>query len=93
MAAPVPINRRLELVSDVLVGQYWFRPDGHVSATLGEKEGAVCAPILEYKVISSTSVELLLEGKSFDFWTEIQCDGDVLKVKTRGQQLTFKVLS
>jgi len=49
MSSIIPINRRLELMSDTAVGQYQFYAEGYVSATLGEKGGAVFAPILEYR--------------------------------------------
>ena len=88
----IPTNRRLELVSETLVGSYRFSEDGTVSATLGEKDGAVFAPILEYRVTSDNSIELLLNAEPFDVWTEIQMTGDTLHLNARGRALAFQVL-
>ena len=93
MTSIIPTNRQIELVSETEVGQYWFSADGNASATLGEKGGAVFAPILEYKITSDNSIELFLNGKPFDIWTDIQVGEDTLHVSSRGRSLTFKVIA
>jgi len=79
-------------MSDTAVGQYQFYAEGYVSATLGEKGGAVFAPILEYKIVGNNSVELLSRGESFELWSDVQIVEDTLYVTSRGRKLTFKIL-
>jgi len=91
MTTVVPTGCTLELVSETAVGQYRFGPDGSVSATIGMKDGPVCAPAWVYRVVSDTSIELSREGERLELWTEIQRVDDALHVTCSGSRLTFRI--
>lgn len=91
MSVPFPLECTITLVSDTEVEEYWFHPGNSVSATLGEKGGAVCAPLLTYKVLEERRVEIIWPGGSCSTWDDIQVDGDRIRVRCRGQEKVFAI--
>jgi len=88
---PVPIERRLDLVSETDVETYWFQPTGTVVATLGERNGPVCGPVFQYRVLSDDSIELSDSERVIATWTRIEVDGDVLRAECNGKIKTFRI--
>jgi len=91
MTTPVPIERRLDLVSETDVETYWFQPTGTVAATLGERNGPVCGPVFQYRVLSGDSIELSDGERVIAIWTRIEVDGDVLRAECNGKIKTFRI--
>jgi hypothetical protein len=91
MIAPVPIEQRLELVSETAIETYWFTPTGAALATLGERDGPVCAPVLQCNVLSSDSIELADGERVIATWTRIEIDGDVLRAECNGKTKVFRI--
>jgi len=85
----LPIGRQLNLVSDTLVGSYSFHPAGHVSATIGAKNGPLAAPVFSYRVTSEDSVEIIDSNGRIERWDGIRVEGDLLHVECNGQPRTF----
>jgi hypothetical protein len=91
MKTLLPTGRRLELVSETVIENYNFGPDGTVAAILGEKNGPACAPLFRYRVLSADSIELLDGDGVFATWTHIEIDGDVLRARCNGQARVFRI--
>ena len=91
MKTPLPVGRRLELVSETSIESYSFDSDGTVAAILGEKNGPACAPLFRYRVLSADSIELLDSDAVFATWTHIEIDGDVLRARCNGQARVFRI--
>jgi hypothetical protein len=87
----IPTGCRLNLESDHAVEQYWFHPNGWVSATLGAKNGAVCAPILQYRQLPDGDVEIFDRSGTLYVWRDIQLEADTLTVGCSGQIKKFKI--
>jgi hypothetical protein len=88
---PVPIDQRLDLISETDIETYWFQPTGTISATLGERNGPVCAPVFQYSVLSNDSIEIADSERVIAVWTRIEVDGDVLRAECNGQPKTFRI--
>lgn len=91
MTTPVPIGQRLDLISETNIETYWFQPTGFVSATLGERNGPVCAPVFQYSVLSDDSIEIADSERVIATWTRIEIDGDVLRAECNGKIKTFRI--
>ena len=91
MTTPVPIEQRLELVSETDIETYWFKPTGTALAALGERNGPACAPVLQYKVLSSDSIELADSERVIAIWTRIEIDGGVLRAECNGKIKIFRI--
>lgn len=91
MTTPVPIGQRLDLISETDIETYWFQPAGAVSATLGKRDGPVCAPLFQYSVLSEDSIELSSSERVIATWTRIEIDGDVLRAECDGRIKTFRI--
>lgn len=64
----------------------------HVSATLGEQGGALCASILTVQV--SAEQELIFSGANFHLhWAKLMVQEDKLVVVRNKQLVTYKILS
>lgn len=87
----IPIGPRLVLISETDIETYRFQPAGHVAATLGTKNGPVCAPILAYSVLSADSIRLVHSDEVAMTWTNIEIDGDVLRAECQGRVKTFRI--
>jgi hypothetical protein len=88
---PIPIGRRLALVSETEIETYRFQAAGHVAATLGTTNGPVCAPLLAYDVLSADSIRLVHGDDVAIIWTNIEIDGDVLRAECDGRIKTFTI--
>ncbi|KQU83595.1 hypothetical protein ASC78_13210 [Variovorax sp. Root318D1] len=88
---PVPIDQRLDLISETEIETYWFQATGTVSATLGEWNGPVCAPVFQYNVLSNDSIEIADSERVIAIWTRIEVDGDVLRAECNGQTKAFRI--
>ena len=91
MTTPVPIGQRLDLISETDIETYWFEPAGAVSATLGKRDGPVCAPLFQYSVLSEDGIELSSSERVIATWTRIEVDGEVLRAECNGQIKTFRI--
>ena len=91
MTTLIPLGRRLALISETDIETYRFQPAGHVAATLGTKNGPVCAPILAYSVLSADSIRLVHGDDVAITWTNIEIDGDVLRAECEGRVKTFRI--
>jgi len=82
---------KLELQDSKLLEQFWFTDDRHVTATVGEKNGPVCAPILVYRITESGSI-VIGDGKSDWYqWEDIQVEGNVLRVRCGERAKDFTI--
>jgi hypothetical protein len=88
---PIPIGRRLALVSETDIEIYRFQPAGHVAATLGTTNGPVCAPLLVYSVLSADSIRLVHSDGAAITWTNIEIERDVLRAEREGRIKTFTI--
>lgn len=89
--SPVPIGVGLELRSESSVAQYWFHEGGAVSATLGSRGGAVCAPILKFNIVGPKSIEIHGPSGIVTVWENIRAVGRELHVECSGANLVFKI--
>ena len=87
----LPIDKYLDLVSDTLVGSYRFHPAGHVTATIGQKNGPLAAPVFSYRVTSEDAVEIIDSDGRIERWTGIRVEGDLLHIERDGQYQTFTI--
>lgn len=75
------VGKRLELIDEERIQQFWFQDDGYVSATLGTKDGGVCNPILRYEILGEDSLRIIDENaKTIFLWKDIVIDGNELRV-------------
>ncbi|MCE9551937.1 MAG: hypothetical protein K8T91_00970 [Planctomycetes bacterium] len=88
------IGARLELQDDLQVGQYWFGRHGYVAATLGVKNGGVCAPLFEYRIKDNETVEIgpIGPGGPMWQWEQLQINGDILTVLFNGKPRSFEII-
>ena len=87
----MPTNCKIELLSAFVIEQYWFHANDHVSATLGTKGGPVCAPLLQYKILSDNSIELYDQSGTIAVWTHIKASPDNLQVECLGKRKLFTI--
>lgn len=90
-ATALPIDHHLDLVSDTEIGSYCFLSTGHVTATLGQGNGPVCAPVFDYRVRSDGSVEVIDSSGRIELWRGLRVDGDLLHVERDGKPCTFTI--
>lgn len=86
---PLLVDHTFDLVSDTLVNIYHFNAAGRVTAILGEKNGPVAAPLLDYRVVSDDSVEILHGNERIERWSRIRVEDGLLHVERDGQPQTF----
>ncbi|RUR67971.1 hypothetical protein EJP67_12980 [Variovorax guangxiensis] len=91
VATAIPLDQVLNLVSDTLVSNYRFHPAGYVTATFGEKNGPLAAPVFSYRVTSEESVEIIDSDGRIERWTGIRVEGDLLHVERDCQYQTFTI--
>ena len=84
---------KLELISELSVGQYCFHSNGYVSATIGEKDGWICAPLYQYKLLSENSLEIFNEAGCVEFWSNINVESKIVRVERNGICLSFSLYS
>jgi hypothetical protein len=89
--SPVPFGVGLDLRSESSVAQYWFHAGGAVSATLGSRGGAVCAPILKFNILGPKSIEIHGPGGIVTVWENIRAVGRELHVECSGANLVFEI--
>lgn len=87
----LPIDKYLDLVSGTLVNSYRFHPTGHVTATVGEKNGPLAGPVFGYRVTSEDAVEIIDSDGRIERWTGIRVEGDLLHVECDGRPWTFTI--
>jgi len=85
------INKRLDLIGNIIVEQFWFSSDDIVVATLGSKD-VVCAPILYYKIIGNGALQILDDSGSIYYeWTSIELKSNILEVDCNGTRKKFSI--
>ena len=84
---------QLTLVDESVVEQFYFSGEGDsVAATLGLRDGAVCGPVLRYRVTDDGAVELG-DGGVFHFrWEEAEYANGILNVVSDGRAKRFQVV-
>lgn len=87
----IPFDRALDLVSNTLVSSYRFHLAGHVTATIGQKNGPLAAPVFSYRVTSDDSLEIIDSDGRTERWTGIHIEGDLLHIECDGRPRTFTI--
>jgi len=87
------LNKKLdglqaELVDNERVETLSFN-GGSISATLGVKNGAVTAPILEYKITGESSLEI--SGIFSIKWENIEFEENRINVARNGEHVVYKI--
>ena len=83
---------QLELQDDRLIEQLWFTEDSRVAATLGEKNGPTCGPMLSYRVENETTVVISDHSGDLSYiWTDLVLTGDTLTVQCARHTKVFKI--
>lgn len=85
----IPIGQSIDIVSDTLANSYHFHADGHLSATIGTKDGPVAAPVFRYRVLSGDSIEIVDSNERIEHWSNIRAEDGLLHVERDGQPTTF----
>ena len=92
MISILPVNCQLELISEIAIEQYAFYPNGHVSATISTKGGAVCAPLYQYKTLTESSIEIFDDKATIATWENIEVTPGAVRANCAGKPITFKIL-
>lgn len=87
----IPIDARLQLVSDTHVEIYWFQSNGFVRAIQGKPEGPQCAPLFRYRAPSDDSIELIGSEGIIGTWTGLRIEGNLLHAKRAGKAVAFRI--
>lgn len=82
---------KLELISELSVGQYYFHSNGYVSATIGEKDGWICAPLYQYKLLSENSLEIFNVDGCIESWSNIKVESNIVHVQRNGICLSLSL--
>ena len=88
----VLIGAQLTLIDEEAVEYFRFGRDNHVAVTLGTRSGAVCAPILIYRVTENGTVELGGGSPPSYIWEDVELHDGVLSVKCGAFLKRFKFL-
>jgi len=91
MNSLIPIDSRLQLVSDTHVEVYWFQSNGFVRAIRGSHDGAQCAPLFRYRALSGDSIELIGSEGSIGTWARLRIEGDLLHAERAGKSVAFRI--
>lgn len=82
---------RLSIVDENIIEDLGFSGDS-VIATIGTKDGAVCAPILDYEITGKDS--LVIDKESFNIkWSQIEFAGDTITVIRNDSPTVYKIVS
>ncbi len=81
----------LSIVDDTIVEDLCFTGDS-VIATIGTKDGALCAPILDYEIIGNGS--LVIDKDNFNIqWKRIEFVGETIEVVRNDTSAVYKIVS
>ena len=58
------VGYMLELDSKTAVQQFWFAERGDAMATLGDKDGPVCGPVVTWKIDADGILRIMLDEKA-----------------------------
>ena len=82
---------RISIVDDIIVEQLGFIGK-NVVATIGSKEGAVCAPILEYKITGEGS--LVIDPGNFNIvWSKVEIGENEISTLRNGVPTKYTIVS
>ena len=82
---------RLSIVDETIIEDLGFSGDS-VIATIGTKNGAVCAPVLDYEVTGNDS--LVIDKESFNIqWSQIEFREDTVAVIRNEAPAEYKIVS
>ncbi len=82
---------RLSIVDETIIEDLGFSGDS-VIATIGTKDGAVCAPILDYEITGNDS--LVIDKESFNIqWNQIEFGDDTITVIRNDAPTLYKIVS
>ena len=90
MSAFVPMHRTLKLKSTISVEEYSFTEQGHVSATFGQVNGPLAAPLLSYRVLDENRIELQGMGEPV-IWKKVTVTQDSVVIERNGKRSEFAV--
>jgi hypothetical protein len=86
------IQAMIELVDDEALEQFRFIDGEHVAATIGTKSGAVCGPVLYYRITGDDAVEIHDDGGRVWFrWERLRLDGGTLHLSCGGRPKEFSI--
>jgi hypothetical protein len=86
------LHAKLELQDDQALEQFWFIDERHVAATIGTKGGAICGPVLFYRIAGDEAVEIHdNSGKVWFRWEKIEVKGAVLAVLCEDKLKEFSI--
>ncbi len=86
------IQAELELMDDDVLEKFRFIDGRHVAATIGTKDGALCGPVLYYRINGEDSVEIRDDGGRVWFrWERLVLDGGTLHVTCGGDSKDFSI--
>ena len=82
---------KLSIIDETSIEDLGFSGDS-VIATIGTKDGPVCAPLLEYEITGNDS--LVIDKESFNIqWSQIELKEDTIAVIRNGTPTEYKVIS
>ena len=82
---------RVELISDEIVEVYSFSSTSdNVAVTIGTKEGPLCGPLYQYKIISETSLMIYDESSSRFKWEAIEFGHNEMTVSSKDRKITYQ---
>ncbi|MBF0274728.1 MAG: hypothetical protein HQK84_05805 [Nitrospinae bacterium] len=83
------IGLTVSLIDERLIETFSFTSD-HVSATIGTKDGAVCAPILSFDAVRPDSVRIYGEGFEI-LWEDIEIGPVCVSVRRNGVPVVYGI--
>ena len=79
-------------MDDEVVEQFSFMDDTRIVATLGTKNGAICGPVLRYRLPSDGSIEIIdSDGLVMYRWAEVLVSTDLLSVVCDGRSKKYRI--
>lgn len=85
------VGLKLSIVDEHIIENLSFYDDS-ISSTLGSVNGAVCAPILQFKIIAKDA--LVIDENGFNIqWNNIEINQHSISVNRNGKQAQYKIVS
>lgn len=82
---------QLTLRDDRIVEHFTFIDGDHVVATIGEKNGPVCGPVLYYRINGTGVVIADHDGEVWFQWDSLELDRNTLTVQCSGRKKVFDI--
>ena len=86
------VGLSLGLVDPVQAEWMRFGGDGYVAMTVGEKQGAVCAPVFHWSIVSGRLRIVMHDRKFYDELTLISRNSSTITARRKsGELVTYKI--